>query len=96
MTHPGTSMMLATSRSFGDRNFKDSWHTIALQIDAAVDAQNEAAKEEAAARESAPSGEEAEEDYSYTGRDQRCSYDPGEQDRERQQIQSYCLHHRSR
>ena len=25
VTHPGTSMMLATSRSFGDRGFKDSW-----------------------------------------------------------------------
>ena len=68
VTHPGTSMMLATSRSFGDRNFKDSWHTIALQIDAAVDAQNEAAKEEAAARESAPSGEEAEEGAASDGK----------------------------
>jgi serine/threonine protein phosphatase PrpC len=29
VTHAGTSMMLATSRSFGDRHFKDSWEGVA-------------------------------------------------------------------
>jgi protein phosphatase 2C family protein 2/3 len=29
VTHPGTSMMLATSRSLGDRDFKESWEAVA-------------------------------------------------------------------
>lgn len=55
VTHPSTSMMLATSRSFGDRNFKESWKDVAMAMEARLRA-------EAVARalEAPPSGEAAE------------------------------------
>lgn len=42
VTHSNTSMMLATSRSFGDRGFKESWEAVAAQeaMEAALDAGN--------------------------------------------------------
>jgi serine/threonine protein phosphatase PrpC len=36
VTHPATSMMLATSRCFGDRGFKESWRTVAPAMEAAM------------------------------------------------------------
>ena len=53
VTHPGTSMMLATSRSFGDRGFKDSWESIALAMQLAV-TEGEGGAEEGETTEAVP------------------------------------------
>ena len=46
VTHAGTSMMLGTSRSFGDRAFKQSWEVVATTqaIEKALEAEDAAAE----------------------------------------------------
>jgi protein phosphatase 2C family protein 2/3 len=52
VTHAGTSMMLATSRSFGDRGFKQSWEAVAHHdaIEKAIEAEADGEASSGAAR----------------------------------------------
>jgi len=61
VTHSGTSMMLATSRSFGDRDFKQTWQAVAAAeaIEAAIDSGVDGDEVEAAAALAAADAEAA-------------------------------------